>query len=244
MPIRRHFDQELDRLKNEVIEMGRLVEEELQQALQALDALDKKVAKRVIDSDQVVNEVRFRIEDDCFTLIATQQPTASDLRLIVAVMNMIVDLEQIGDKAKDIAETVPLVKRFQKAEQPSEIEAMSELVTSMLRQSLQAYAEGDIELAQQVASREVEVDRLLEAVVTEVIERMAKAKKEKKVSSSVGILGVAQHLERVGDLVTNIVERVIYIATGTLRETDAAHGFLEDHESVDEEEAASHAPED
>ncbi len=218
MPTRRYFDRELDRLRHQVIEMGQLVDTELHQALLALDTLDKALAKAVIESDHAVNQLRFTIEDDCFTLIATQQPAASDLRTIVAVMNIIVDLEQIGDKAKDIAETIPQVKRYEKAEQPPELKAMGELVSTMLKQSLQAYAEGDVELAKQVASRELEVDRMLDSVVNEVIERMAKAKKEKKVTASVGILGVAQQLERIGDLITNVIERVIYITTGSIEE--------------------------
>ena len=218
MPPRRYFDQELDQLRSRVLELGQLVETEVQQALQALETLDKEFAQQIIASDQAVNDLRFTIEDDCFKLIATQQPAASDLRTIVAVMNIIVDLEQIGDKAKDIAETISQVKRYEKAGQPSELKAMGDLVLSMLKQSLQAYADGDIELAKQIASREVEVDQMMELVVNEVIERMAKAKKEKKVTASVGILGAAQQLERIGDLITNVVERVIYIATGSVEE--------------------------
>ncbi len=223
MPTKRYFDQELDRLRNHVLQMGQLVETELHGALQALETLDKDLAKQVIESDQLVNDTRFEIEDDCFKLIATQLPAASDLRMIVAVMNIIVDLEQIGDKAKDICETLLQVKRFQKMEKPSELKVMGDLVSSMLHLSLQAYADGDIALAKQVASREVEVDQMLETVVNEVIERMAKEKKEKKVTASVGILGVAQHLERVGDLITNIVERVIYITTGSVEEFDGSN---------------------
>ncbi len=161
MPTKRYFDQELDRLRNHVLQMGQLVETELHGALQALETLDKDLAKQVIESDQLVNDTRFEIEDDCFKLIATQQPAASDLRMIVAVMNIIVDLEQIGDKAKDICETLLQVKRFQKMEKPSELKVMGDLVSSMLHLSLQAYAEGDIALAKQVASREVEVDQML-----------------------------------------------------------------------------------
>ncbi len=220
MPARRYFDEELDRLRNHVLDMGKLVETQLRQALEALDTLDQDLARRVVEGDQVINQTRFTIEDDCFRLIATQQPAASDLRKIVAVMNIIVDLEQIGDKAKDIAEAIAQVKRFQKSERPAELRAMGDLVLVLLQQSLQAYADGDIELGKQVASREAEVDQMLESVMNEVIERMAKAKKEKKVSSSVGILGVAQQLKRVGDLITNIVERVIYIATGNVQEFD------------------------
>ncbi|MBN1564334.1 MAG: phosphate signaling complex protein PhoU [Anaerolineae bacterium] len=218
MPTRRYFDQELDQLRARVLELGQLVKTELHEALRALEELDKELAKEVIASDQAVNELRFTIEDDCFKLIATQQPAASDLRTIIAVINIIVDLEQIGDKAKDIAEAISQVKRYQKVEQPSALKAMGELVASMLDQCLQAYAEGDIELAKQAASREAEVDQMLETVVSNVIEHMAKAKKEKKVTASMGILGVAQQLERIGDLVTNVVERVIYIATGSVEE--------------------------
>jgi len=221
MSTRRFLDEELDRLRNHVLDMGQLVEAGVKNALQALETLDQGLARQIIEADQLINSTRYTIEDDCFRLIATQQPAASDLRKIVAVMNIIVDLEQIGDKAKDIAEAIFQVKRFEKSAQPAQLRAMGDLVVLMLRQSLQAYAEGNIELGRHVASRDVDVNHMFDAVVNEVIERMAKAKKEKKVTSSIGLLDAAQHLKRMGDLITNIVERVIYISTGSVQEFDS-----------------------
>jgi len=218
MSLREEFDRQLTELRDNVLAMGRLVDDELKLALQALETLDADLAKQVFAADLDVNAARFAIEEVCFKLIVTQQPAARDLRTIVAAMNIIVDLERAGDKAKDIAESIPHLLKSPNRPRPPELKQMGDLVGTMLRQCMQAYADRDVELAKFIASQDREIDLLLAGIFNQTIEHMAKVKKEKKVEATFEIMQAAQHLARVGDLATNVAERVIYMATGTVHE--------------------------
>ena len=218
MPIRRRFEQKLDELRDEILRMGGLVDEELKLALSALARLDTDLANKVFAADKEVNAARFAIEEKCFALIVTQQPAARDLRAIVAVMNMIVDLERMGDQAKGIAKVIPrLIKSPDQTRLP-ELKQMGDMVGLMLRQGMQAYADGNVELAKVVAGQDDEVDRLYANVFTQIMERMSEEKMQQKIEAAYEILRAARELERFGDLATNIAERVIYIGTGHLYE--------------------------
>ena len=197
-----------------------MVEEELKLALQALDTLNLELAQDVMAADIEVNDMRFAIEEKCFELIVTQQPAARDLRAIVAVMNMIVDLERMGDQAKGIAKIIERMAEHSKRPNLPELTKMGEIVGDMLHQSMTAYASNDINLAQLVADRDDEVDGLYANIFTKTMEKMADTKKQKKVESSYEMLRSARELERFGDLATNVAERVIYIVTGKLNEVN------------------------
>ncbi len=218
MPLREQLDRKIADLRLSVITMGQRVDEQLKQALKTVETLDVKLAKQVIADDQKINADRYAIEDTCCKMIVTEQPAARDLRTIIGALYIIVDLERIGDKAKDIAEVVHDVSKSSNWPRPREIRQMGNLTGSMLRESMQAYADGNIELARQVAEHYREIHPLYVTVLNQTIEHMAEVKKEKKVTATYGILQVAQHLDRVGDLTTNVAERVIYIATGNLTE--------------------------
>ena len=112
MPMRERFERKLNELQDEILKMGSMVDEELKLALRALENVDSDMARRVHEADKAVNALRFDIEEQCFTLIVTQQPAARDLRAIVAVMNMIVDLERMGDQAKGIAKVIPHIASY------------------------------------------------------------------------------------------------------------------------------------
>jgi phosphate transport system protein len=219
--MRKQFEGKLDTLRGEVLKMGQMVEDELKQAIQSLEMLDKDLAHQVVESDAAVNTQRFAIEEMCLELIATQQPVAHDLRVVVAVMNMIVDLERMGDQAKGIAKIVRRLTEHPKEALPPEVKQMGEIVGSMLHQSMTAYAQNSMGLARLAASRDDEVDRLYAHLFSKIMEDMAGTKKEKKIKAAYEILRVAQELERFGDLVTNIVERVMYVATGKVKEISA-----------------------
>jgi phosphate transport system protein len=221
MSPREQLDRKIADVRLSVITLGQHVDEQLRQALKALDTLDAKLAKQVQIADQHVNVERYNIEDTCCKVIVTEQPAARDLRTIIGALNIIVDLERIGDKAKDIAEVVPDVLKSPDWPRPSEIKRLGNLVGVMLRESMQAYADGNVELANQVAEHYREIHPLSVNVLNQTIEHMAEMKKKKKVTATYGILQVAQHLDRVGDHTTNIAERVIYIATGNLSEMNA-----------------------
>lgn len=220
--MRRQFEIRLGELRDDILKMGRMVDEELKLALKALDTLDAALAHQVMEADAAVNAERFSIEGKCFELIATQQPTARDLRAIVAVINMIVDLERMGDQAKGIAKLVPRLAEHPKQPQPPEMKQMRDLVSAMLTQSMAAYAQNSVDLAALVANQEDEVDSLYRSVFAQTMEGMAKTRKQKKVEAYYQVLRVAQELERFGDLATNIAERVIYIVTGKLHEVNVS----------------------
>lgn len=216
--MRERFKNQLDRLRDDILAMGSMVEEELHLALKAAEDLDASLAYKVQISDKSVNEKRFDVEEKCTTIISTQQPTARDLRAIIAVMNMIVDLERMGDQAKGIAKAVLRMEENPAPQQPVELKEMGKIVLSMLRQTMAAYANGDIALAQQVSYRDDEVDDLYAQLFSRIMIRMARSESPDKCQSIYEYLRIARELERFGDLATNVAERAIYINTGMLQE--------------------------
>lgn len=228
--MRERFQKKLKELQDDILKMGSMVEEELDLALLALKKLDIDLADQVFEADAAVNAERFTIEEKCFELIVTQQPAARDLRAIVAVMNMIVDLERMGDQAKGIAKVIPHIVANTSGPLPTDLGQMGKMVGAMLKDSMTAYVDGNIELAQNVANRDDEVDRLYAQVFTEIMERMAGTKKQKKIEGNYEILRAARELERFGDLATNVAERVIYIVTGRLNEVNIDQDDQEEHD--------------
>ena len=220
MAMRERFERKLSELRDDILRMGSMVEEELKLALRALDELDLDLARQVFDADQKVNAMRFSIEEKCFALIVTQQPAAGDLRAIVAVMNMIVDLERMGDQAKGIAKVIPHLKQFANRPRPPQIKQMGDMVGTMLHDSMTAYAQANVDLARLVADRDDEVDKYYAQIFTRIMEQIAETKSQDQVETSYEILRAARELERFGDLATNIAERVIYRVTGNLHETN------------------------
>jgi phosphate transport system protein len=220
--MRDRFEQKLHELRDDILKMGSMVEDELSLALKALDTLDVNLTYQIFEADKAVNQTRFQIEEQCFELIVTQQPTARDLRAIVAVMNMIVDLERMGDQAKGIAKVIPHLLE-EARQKPPELKQMGQLGGQMLHTSMTAYAQNDIILAQMVAEQENQVDALYAQVFTQTMAAMAETKKQKKIEACYELLRAARELERFGDLATNVAERVIYIVTGKLQEVNVDH---------------------
>ncbi len=218
MTMRQRFEQQLLELRGDVLKMGSMVEEELGMAMTALETLDAVLARQVFNFDNQINAARFDIEDKCFALIVTQQPAARDLRAIVTVMNMIVDLERMGDQAKGIAKVVPHMVRSPDIPRPVELKQMGELVNKMLNQTMTAYAHDNVDLAREVARQDDAVDALYARVFAQIMTHMAEARSSEQIETSYETLRAARELERFGDLATNIAERVIYMVTGRLQE--------------------------
>ena len=216
--MRKQLENKLQELQNEILQMGHMVEKQLQLALKALETVDKGLSHDVIQGDAAVNAQRFLIDEQSVELIATQQPAARDLRAIVAVMNMIVDLERMGDEAKEIAEGVLRLAENPKGSPPNQLKQMGEIVSVMLSQILGAYAENRAILAEVIAKQDREVHDVYIRLFSHIIENMTETKKRKRVLEAYELLRAAQKLERVGELATNIAERVIYVATGKLEE--------------------------
>ena len=216
--MRLQFENKLHELQNDILKMGQMVEKQLQLALKTLETMDKEMSHEVIHADAAVNAQRFLIEERCVELIATQQPAARDLRAIIAVMNMIVDLEQIGDQAKEIVRCVLRLPENLKGSQPTELKQMGEMIGVMLSQVLAAYMQNSAILAEVIAKQDREVHDSYTRLFSHIIENMAETKKRKRVLEAYEFLRAAQKLERIADLATNIAERVIYVATGRMQE--------------------------
>ena len=216
--MRKQFENKLQELQNEILKMGRMVERQLQLALQALETGDRALSHEVIHDDAAVNAQRFLIEEKCVELIATQQPAARDLRAIVAVMNMIVDLERMSDETKEIAGCALHLVDNLKGSPPTELNQMGERVSVLLGQVLGAYAENGAILAEVILEQNRDVHDVYIRLFSHIIEDMTETKKKKRVLEAYEILRAAQKLERIGELAANIAERVIYVATGKLQE--------------------------
>lgn len=216
---RETFDRQLAELKKEILDLGRMVEEAITAAVEALKARDLSWAERIQEGDDQINEQRFKVEELCLTLIATQQPAAHDLRDILAALSIVTDLERMGDHAAGIATLVirlgqePLVKPL------IDIPRMAERSKQMLHQSLEAYVREDVALAEKVGNEDDEIDALYHQVYRELVAIMIAD--PRTVNRATNLLWLAHNLERIADRVTNIAERVIYMATGDLREFGA-----------------------
>lgn len=218
MTIRQRFEKQLNELREDVLKMGSMVEEELDLAMGALETLDSARARQVFAFDNQINAARFDIEEKCFALIVTQQPAARDLRAIVTVMNMIIDLERMGDQAKGIAKVVPHMVKSPDIPKPAELKQMGALVRKMLNQTMTAYAHDNVDLARAVARQDDEVDALYARIFTQIMLHMAEMRSSDQIEASYETLRAARELERFGDLATNVAERVIYMVTGKFQE--------------------------
>lgn len=217
---REHFDRELQQLSDSIMLMMSRVEEELSVVLAAYERLDPTLAAVVGDLDRQVNKMRFDIEERCIVLIATQQPAARDLRLIIAALNMIVDLERMGDQAKGVAKALKRLHGRPTGKLPAEIAEMGHIVLEMLRQLKVAYANRDVSLASQLARRDDEVDKLYARAFTQIMYRLAGAASLEETEDIYEVLRVAREFERFGDLITNVAERLIFLVTGSMEEVN------------------------
>ncbi len=214
--IRSIFDREFDEVRTKLMAMSGLVDAAIDRSMQALLERDTKLANVVIAGDNEINKYRFQIEEDCLTLIATQQPTASDLREIIAILYMIVEMERMGDYATGIAKTVilmkeePLLKTFKK------IFKMADISRHMLMDSIQAFMKRDPVWAHEIASRDNEIDELYKIVFQRLIKIMAKD--PDMVTRCTYLMWCSHNLERIADRVINISEQIVFMTTGTLKE--------------------------
>ncbi|MGD8813345.1 MAG: phosphate signaling complex protein PhoU [Anaerolineales bacterium] len=214
--LRAAYDREYARVQDRILRLGSLVDEAISRSLECLQNRDRSLAQIVINEDQAVNDLRFEIEEECLALIATQQPIASDLRAVVAAMNIIVEIERMGDYASGIAKTVILMGDEPLLKPLIDIPKMTNLAREMLRTCLTAFIESDAESARNVAAQDDEMDKLYRAVFDELVEIMVD--KPDAVSRATYLLWCAHNLERIGDRVTNIAERVIFMNTGDMKE--------------------------
>jgi phosphate transport system protein len=220
MEIRTAFHKQLREIQDEVVAMGDMVVKATTRAVQALKDRDLATARTIIADDVRINRKRFDIEEKCVQLIATQQPMAGDLRSIIGMLNIITEIERIGDHAEGVAKIVLMIGDEPPLKPLIDIPRMSELVTEMLQQSLDALLKRDAEAARAVAARDDEVDQLYDQVFRELLLFMVED--PKTVTRATRLIWVAHNLERSADRVTNICERVVYMITGKIVEMDVS----------------------
>ncbi|WDC85500.1 phosphate signaling complex protein PhoU [Caloramator sp. mosi_1] len=210
--MREHLDQQLTRLNHDLIKMGAMVETIIDKAVNALKNQDLELAKNVYKEDDAIDEMELKIEKECLNLIALQQPMAKDLRRIASALKIITDLERIGDHAVNIAKITleignePLMKPL------IDIPKMAEIAQNMIKLSLDAFVNQDIELAKRAAEMDEQVDNLYDTVINEVFQYIQRD--SKFLNQGIKLLFVGRYLERVADHTTNICERIIYMVTG------------------------------
>ena len=221
MQIRERFEHELEQLNANILLMMGKVEEQISLALAAYAQLDPSLGDRIKILDREVGRMRFEIEEKCLELIAMQQPAARDLRLIVAAMNMIVDIERMGDQTKGVHKALRRMHTRPMEIRPPEIEEMGQLVFAMLRQARQAFTDRDLDRARLIAGSDDGVDKLYAKAFTEVMYRMADAGTPEQVETEYELLRIAREFERFGDLVINVAEWSIFLVTGTISNPDA-----------------------
>lgn len=209
---RDHFDQELRDLQNDVVRMGSMVEKMVLRAVTALRDRNVPLAEQVISDDDHVDTLAYAIEDTVMVLISTQQPVATDLRLLAAALVIVQELERMGDHAEGIAKLSRRLSKEPALKPLIDIPRMAEEAVKMLHLALQAYVERDRRLAARVWAMDDVIDGLYNQVYRELLTFMMDD--PQTIQRATHLLHVAHDLERIGDRVTNICERISYIVTG------------------------------
>ena len=217
--VREAFERELQRLQNEMVVMANMVENAIVESVEILKRRDMRGARRLIARDQDINEKRFAIETDCLVAIATQQPMASDLRTLAAILDIVDELERIGDYAKGIAKINIKIGKGPLLKPLIDLPIMAEKAQSMLHRSLDAFIQRDVELARSIPADDDMVDALYDQVYRELITYILAD--PSCIEQANYLLWAAHNLERFADRVTNICERVIFTVTGELIELDS-----------------------
>ncbi|KPZ55167.1 phosphate transport system regulatory protein PhoU [Pseudoalteromonas sp. S3776] len=218
------FNQELENVRNHVLNMGGLVEQQLSSALDAVSRNDAELAQKVRQNDYKVNAMEVSIDDECTRIIARRQPAASDLRLVVAIAKTIADLERIGDEAERIAKVA--LDSFTKDQQDLlvNIENMGRQVLKMLHDVLDAFARMDVQRAFEVHKEDSKVDREYEAITRQIMTYMMED--PRSIPKIMDLVWSVRSLERIGDRCQNIAEYIIYFVNGK----DIRHTSQEDIE--------------
>ncbi len=216
------LDDKIKQLEDEVMLLGNMVEQATQSAVESLKKRDAVLAQKILDGDRLINEKRYAIENNILITIATQQPMAHDLRLLAAILEVISELERMGDYAKGIAK---ITKRLGKVEAPVPIKdmtRMADLDMSMLHRALTAFIKEDYRTAAALPREDDEVDTIYNKIFKELMKAMTT--NPSFIDNGSLLLWVAHNLERLGDRVTNICERTVFISTGELFDMDTSEG--------------------
>lgn len=214
------LDRQLRELQENLLVLGSMVEKAIAKALDALKTRDMEASAQIIKEDDAIDLLRYQLEEHCIELIATQQPVARDLRRLVAILHIAVELERMGDYAEGIGKISLLMGEEPPLKPLVDIPRMAEKATIMLRNSLDALVNRDVVAAMGVCNADDEVDALYDQVYRELLTYMIED--PKSIRRATHLLWVAHDLERVADRATNIAERVIYLVTGKMQELNVS----------------------
>ncbi|MGH7391129.1 MAG: phosphate signaling complex protein PhoU [Candidatus Rokuibacteriota bacterium] len=205
----RHFHEELDGLKQTLLAMGALVEDQIRRAMRALVERDEALAQDVIERDRQVNAYDIDVDEKCVELLALYQPTAGDLRFITTIMKIVTDLERIGDQAVNIAQRSLELNQEPQLKPYIDLPRMADKAQRMVKESLDAFVARDTELAREVCARDSEVDGIKEQIFRELLTYMMGD--PKTIPRAIRLILISRFLERVADHATNIAEMVIFM---------------------------------
>ena len=205
----RHFHQELEALKQTLLAMGGLVEDQIRRVMRALMDRDDTLAQEVINLDGQVNAYDVEVDETCVGLLALHQPTAGDLRFITTAMKIVTDLERIGDQAVNIAQRVLELNREPQLKPYIDLPRMAEKAQAMVKESLDAFVARDTALARKVCAEDADVDALKEQLFRELLTFMMED--PKTIPRAIRLILISRFMERVADHATNIAEMVIYL---------------------------------
>jgi phosphate transport system protein len=210
--LERHFEQEFQELQQRLLWMGSLAERAVHKAVHAVLEADEALAEAVLEEEPAINELQIEMDDRITRLLALQQPMAADLRLLIGASRINSDIERIGDQAVNIAQSAMRILRHPQVKPYVDLPRMSGLAENMVRDSLNALVNRDVDLANTVMSQDDEVDRLRDQMFRELLTYMME--NSAVVFPAFELVLVAKNLERIGDHATNIAEDVIYIVMG------------------------------
>jgi len=207
------FNEEIEDIRNKVLIMGGMVEQQTMDALEALASGDIELAERVVQKDSLVNELESGIDEDCLLIIAKRQPTAFDLRLLIAVSKTITDLERIGDQAARIAEMVfKLEENNRNLSEYYELKHLSELVRTILHDALDAFARLDVENSVEILEQNKDISREYVGIFKQLT--LSMMEDNRNIKRALNSMNVIRSLERIGDHACNVCEYVIYAVKG------------------------------
>ena len=210
----RHFHEELEALKQTLLAMGGLVEDQIRHVMQALVDRDDALATEVIERDRQVNAYDVEVDEQCVELLALHQPAAGDLRFITTAMKIVTDLERIGDQAVNIGQRVIELNREPQLKPYIDLPRMAARAQAMVKESLDAFVARDTALARQVRAEDDEVDALKEQIFRELLTFMMED--PRSIPRAIRLILISRCMERVADHATNIAEMVIYLVEGKM----------------------------
>jgi len=210
----RHFHEELEALKQTLLAMGGLVEDQIRRVMKALLERDDATAQEVIERDRQVNSYDVEVDEQCVSLLALYQPAAGDLRFITTAMKIVTDLERIGDQAVNIAQRVLELNREPQLKPYIDLPRMAEKAQRMVKESLDAFVVRDTALARQVCGEDSEVDLLKEQIFRELLTFMMED--PRTIPRAIRLILISRFIERVADHATNIGEMVVYLVEGKM----------------------------